>query len=144
MTRSWTPSTPGITLNRPKVLADRWGVRSDEVARTYPCDEFVEQPGMAAWRGVTVFAAADQLWPWVGQIRLAPYSYDWIDNLGRRSPRTLRGPADPTVGEHFSTGFGPPSGRILAVIPGEALTGYIAAPVMSYALSRKMTVSGSC
>lgn len=116
------------------MIADRWGVRDDEVTRPYPCDEFVPHPVMAAWRGVTVHAAADELWPWVAQIRLAPYSYDWIDNRGHRSPRELRGLPDPVVGEHFSTGFGRPSGRILTVIPGESLTGHIASATMSYVL----------
>ena len=116
------------------MIADRWGVRDDEVTRPYPCDEFVPHPVMAAWRGVTVRAAADELWRWVGQIRLAPYSYDWIDNLGQRSPRKLRGLPEPIVGEHFSTGFGRSSGRILAVIPGQELTGHIAGATMSYVL----------
>ena len=116
------------------MIADRWGVRDDEVTRSYPCDEFVPHPVMSAWRGVTVSAAADAVWRWVGQIRLAPYSYDWIDNLGHRSPQTLRGLPDPIVGEPFSTGFGRRSGRILAVTPGRALTGYIVGATMSYVL----------
>jgi hypothetical protein len=117
------------------VIADRWGVGADEVTRHYPCDEFVSHPVMTAWRGVTISAAADELWPWLAQIRLAPYSYDWIDNFGRRSPGKLRGLPDPVVGEHFTTAFGRPTGRILAVVPGEALTGRIAGAIMSYVLA---------
>jgi hypothetical protein len=112
------------------VIADRWGVRDDEVSRYFPCDDFVPHPAVAAWRGVTVHTTADELWPWLRQIRLAPYSYDWIDNRGRRSPRKLQELRDPVVGEHFSVG----AGRVLAVVPGEALTAHIFGSIMSYLL----------
>jgi hypothetical protein len=117
------------------VIGDRWGVTDAEVARRYPCDEVVVAPTLQAWRGITVRATADRVWPWVGQIRLAPYAYDWIDNLGRRSPRELRGLPDPRVGEPFSAAFGGrPAGRILSVEPGVQLTGLIMGAVMSYVL----------
>jgi hypothetical protein len=112
------------------VIADRWGVRDDEVARLYPCDEFVPHPAVTAWRGVTVHTAAEELWPWLRQVQIAPYSYDWIDNRGRRSPRQLQALPEPIVGEHFTRG----SGRVLAVVPGEALTARIVGATMSYLL----------
>jgi hypothetical protein len=89
---------------------------------------------LEAWRGVTVRARAEQVWPWVAQIRLAPYSYDWIDNRGRRSPQRLRGLPEPVVGEAFTAVGGRPSGRIVAVSSGEHLTGQIMGAVMSYVL----------
>jgi hypothetical protein len=93
----------------------------------------VPDPAFAAWRGVTVHASPEDVWPWVAQIRSAPYSYDWIDNLGRRSPQRLCGLPDPVVGERFTTAFGGrPAGRILAVSVGQHLTGQIMGTVMSY------------
>jgi hypothetical protein len=119
---------------RTTVIGDRWGVTDDEVARHYPCDDIVAVPVLQAWRGVTVRCEPEALWPWVGQIRLAPYSYDWIDNLGRRSPRELRVLPEPAVGQHFSTAATRPVGRILSVSPAEQLTGRIAGAVISYVL----------
>jgi hypothetical protein len=117
------------------VVGDRWGVTFSETRRRYPCDDVVPNPGFAAWRGVTVHAPPEAVWPWVAQIRSAPYSYDWIDNLGRRSPQRLCGLPDPVVGERFTTAFGGrPAGRILAVSVGEELTGQIMRTVMSYVL----------
>jgi hypothetical protein len=117
------------------VIGDRWGVTDAEVARRYPCDDDVQAPSLQAWRGVTVRAPADRVWPWVTQIRLAPYSYDWIDNLGRRSPRELRGLPEPRAGEPFTAAFGGrPAGRILSVEPGVQLTGLIMGAAMSYVL----------
>lgn len=116
------------------MIADRWGVTDAEVRRRYPCDAFVEEPSFQAWRAVTVRASADLLWPWVTQVRLAPYSYDWVDNLGRRSPRELRPLPEPAVGDHFTTAAGRPLGRIVSVTPGEQLTGRLADVVMSYVL----------
>ena len=116
------------------MIGDRWGVTSAETARRYPCDDIVTDPVLEAWRGVTVQARPEQVWPWVAQIRLAPYSYDWIDNRGRRSPQRLRGLPEPVVGEAFTAVGGRPSGRIVAVSSGEHLTGEIMGVVMSYVL----------
>ena len=71
------------------MIGARWGVSDSEIALRYPCDAFLPAPALQVWRGVTVQAEPEQLWPWLTQVRVAPYSYDWIDNLGRRSPRTL-------------------------------------------------------
>jgi hypothetical protein len=93
------------------VIGDRWGVSEDETRRRYPCDELVPDPVLQAWRGVEVVAPAAAVWPWVAQVRLAPYSYDWIDNRGRRSPRTLAGLPEPQAGEHFTGSAGGRRGR---------------------------------
>lgn len=116
------------------MIGDRWNVTDDEVARDYPCDEFVRAPTLQAWRGVTVHTTPETLWPWVGQIRIAPYSYDWIDNLGHRSPQQLMGLPQPVVGEAFTTAATRRFGRILAVEPLEQLTGQIMGACMSYVL----------
>jgi len=116
------------------MIGDRWNVTDDEVARHYPCDDFVPAPTLQAWRGVTVQTTPETLWLWVAQIRLAPYSYDWIDNLGRRSPQQLVGLPEPVVGESFSTAATRPIGRILAVQPPEHLTGEIMETCISYVL----------
>jgi len=116
------------------MIGDRWNVTDDEVARHYPCDDFVRAPTLQAWRGITVHTAPETLWPWVGQIRIAPYSYDWIDNLGRRSPQQLMGLPEPVVGEAFTTAATRQFGRILAVEPPAQLTGEIIGACMSYVL----------
>lgn len=116
------------------MIADRWGVTDEEIARHYPCDDIVPDPVLQVWRGITVNAAPEQVWPWIGQIRLAPYSYDCVDNLGRRSPQHLTDLAEPVPGEHFTTAATRRVGRILAVQAGEHLTGRIMGAVMSYVL----------
>jgi hypothetical protein len=116
------------------MLGDRWGVTDSEVSRTYPCDGFVSSPKLQAWRGIHVKAPPQAVWPWVAQIRLAPYSYDWIDNLGRRSPRTLVGLPEPRVGDRFTASGGRSLGRTVAVDPGKHLTGAIMGAYMSYVL----------
>lgn len=116
------------------MIGDRWGVTDSDVARFFPCDDFVAAPHLAAWRGVRVEAPVAAVWPWVAQVRLAPYSYDWIDNLGRRSPRRLAGLPEPRVGEAFTTAGGRKRGRIVSVDPGSQLTATIMGAFMSYVL----------
>jgi hypothetical protein len=116
------------------MIGDRWGVTDGETVRSYPCDDFVVSPALQAWRAVRVEAAVEAVWPWVAQVRLAPYAYDWIDNLGRRSPQQLRGLPEPQVGEPFTAVGGRKLGRIVSVDSGKQLTGAIMGGFMSYVL----------
>ncbi len=114
------------------MIADRWGVTDAEVAQHYGCDDVVPEPVLEAWRGVTVAAPAPVVWEWVGQVRAAPYSYDRVDNRGRRSPQQLLGLEPPVVGEPFTRSGGRPLGRVLAVVDGAELTGTVMGGVLSY------------
>ena len=66
-----------------------WGTTAQERGHRFPCDRVLPDHNEAYYRGVTVFAKPATLFSWLCQMRVAPYSYDWIDNFGRRSPREL-------------------------------------------------------
>ena len=74
-----------------------WGATPAEVTRDYPADAAVQGPTVAMTRAVTVRASVGTTWRWLCQLSVAPYSYDWVDNPGRRSPRELTPGADDLV-----------------------------------------------
>ena len=116
------------------MIGDTWGVTTSETTLHYPCDDFASSPALEAWRGVTVQAAPHAVWQWLTQVRIAPYSYDWIDNRGRRSPRRLLGLPEPHVGEQFTTSGKRQLGRILSLDTRRQLTATIMGAFMSYLL----------
>lgn len=56
----------------------------------WPADSVSRSEARDIWyRGITVDAPTDVVFRWLCQLRVAPYSYDWIDNFARQSPRRL-------------------------------------------------------
>lgn len=120
------------------MIGDHWGATPEEVEAGYPCDRYVDGETLQAWRAATVAAPPEVVWAWLLQVRLAPYSYDWIDNLGHRSPGTLMHLTDPVPGDPFTASGGRPLGRVLAVEHAEHLT----ARIMGTALTYRLTALG--
>jgi hypothetical protein len=87
-------------------VAHDWGSTAAERAMPFPCDDLLANPDDALFRAVDVEATPAVTFRWLCQLRTAPYSYDWIDNLGRTSPRTLTpGLANLAVGQTVMTIF---------------------------------------
>jgi hypothetical protein len=70
-------------------ISETWGTEPQERRLDFPCDRVILHPDAALYRGVTISATQEIVFRWLCQMRVAPYSYDWIDNCGRRSPREL-------------------------------------------------------
>jgi hypothetical protein len=70
-------------------ISHTWGTEAQERKLVFPCDRFIERPDDALYRGVTINAPPEIIFRWLCQLRVAPYSYDLIDNLGRQSPGDL-------------------------------------------------------
>lgn len=69
---------------------------------SFPCDRHLRFFDDAYFRAVSVQAPAHVLFRWLCQLRVAPYSYDWIDNCGQRSPRRLiEGMDDLKIGQRM-------------------------------------------
>lgn len=68
-------------------LASNWGATADERAATLPCDGLAPANRHVADRAISIAAPTGIVFGWLCQLRVAPYSYDLVDNWGRRSPR---------------------------------------------------------
>jgi hypothetical protein len=66
-----------------------WGATAEEVAAPFPCDELGFPHDEVFHRAIDVDAPAPLVFRWLCQLRVAPYSYDLVDNFGRRSPPQL-------------------------------------------------------
>jgi len=111
-----------------------WGTTEAETREPFPCDSYVQDPSLVVWRSVSIEAPVHDVWPWLVQLRLAPYSYDWLDNRGRRSPRVRHELPDPHPGEPFMATGGRPVGVVLEVEHHAHLTGRILGVTMTYRL----------
>jgi hypothetical protein len=82
-----------------------WNATDEEWWASYPCDRHIEDPYREMMRAVDVQASVEVAYRWVCQLQVAPYSYDWLDNFGRSSPRELTpGSERLEVGGRFGIG----------------------------------------
>ena len=70
-------------IRRPRLST--WGSSPDERA-AYPCDGLIESPERVLFRAIDVDAPAPLVFRWLCQMRVAPYSYDWVDNFRSAQP----------------------------------------------------------
>jgi hypothetical protein len=95
-----------------------WGSTPEDRAGAYACDALLPDPDDVFFRAVAVVAPAATTFRWLCQLRGAPYSYDKIDNLGRRSPQTLTPGLDALEpGQRINTIF-----RLTSFVPARSLT----------------------
>ena len=95
-----------------------WGATHDEVADAFACDALPFEADAVFHRAVDVAAPPELAYRWLCQLRVAPYSYDLLDNFGRPSPKRLRpGLEELAIGQRMMTIF-----RLVAFTRGEDMT----------------------
>ncbi len=110
-------------------VIDTWGSSAGERARAYRCDQLLGRVDKSLFRAVTVGAPAQLTFEWLCQLRSAPYSYDWIDNRGRRSPRQLDSAlTELEAGQRFAGNF-----HLMAFEPGRSVTLFSDTPLFGQA-----------
>ena len=106
-----------VQLRRESVVST-WGSSPAERVAAYSCDELIQSPDGVAFRAVDIAAPAELVFRWLCQLRVAPYSYDWVDNGCRRSPRQLTDGLDRLeVGQRFMRIF-----RLTSFDDGRSIT----------------------
>jgi hypothetical protein len=116
------------------MLLQNWGATAAEIAGPVVGDDLVAGARLVATRAVDLAAPPEDVFPWLAQLgfgRAGWYSYDWIDNLGRRSATRLhpewqvRRAGDRVPGGPMSfeaTIVEPPRALVLRVDDGGALS----------------------
>ena len=65
-----------------------WGATTEEIHGSVVGDNLCRDATLIATRSITISAPPQDVFPWIRQMgfgRAGWYSYDWLDNLGRKS-----------------------------------------------------------
>lgn len=83
-----------------------WGIHPEEVSQKFTCDSILKGQKDSYFRAVTIKAPAELVFRWICQMKIAPYSYDLLDNHNLQSPQELiEGTENLTIGDKMMTIF---------------------------------------
>ena len=74
------------------MIFQNWGATHEEIRGPVVGDDLVPDARLVATRSITLSSRPDAVFPWLRQMgfkRAGWYSYDLLDNLGRRSARSI-------------------------------------------------------
>ena len=83
---------PAAWDNGTIMILQNWGSTPDEIAGPVVGDVLCPDARVVATRSITLPAPPAAVFPWLRQMgfrRAGWYSYDWLDNLGRRSATAI-------------------------------------------------------
>ena len=87
-------------------LFTNWGSKPEERKLPFTADRFVKNQNGRYFRAVDIDAPASLVYQWICQMKVAPYSYDRLDNKGKQSPQCLTpGVEKLTIGDKMMTIF---------------------------------------
>lgn len=74
------------------MFLEHWGATRDEITGAVVGDDLCPDARVIATRCISLASPPSEVFPWLRQMgfrRAGWYSYDWLDNLGRRSATTI-------------------------------------------------------
>jgi hypothetical protein len=92
MTRSYCRQLQNIVTLYTVMIFQYWGATSEEIQSPVVGDDLCANATLIATRSITISAPPQDVFPWIRQMgfgRAGWYSYDWLDNLGRKSATTI-------------------------------------------------------
>ena len=79
-----------VAFVRPRIL--RWGATEEEMHSSFPGAELIPGGVRSATMALTINVPPSKVWPWLIQMgygRAGWYSWDYLDNFGRKSSEML-------------------------------------------------------
>ncbi len=74
------------------MILESWGASPDEIQGSVIGDNLCPTARLIATRSISIPASPEIVFPWIRQMgfgRAGWYSYDWIDNVGRKSASAI-------------------------------------------------------
>jgi hypothetical protein len=89
---AWSLAITGLGALNYRQWHLSWGATAAESVAAMPGDSLISEPHFAPTRSITIAAPPTAVWPWIVQMgygRAGWYSYDRLDNAGRRSASVI-------------------------------------------------------